>query len=76
MAELDREKIAANWVARGFSYDLWKDPHDLRWEEFRHARDELVMVLEGKVEFEIAGKVHHPKVSEELLIPADAIHSA
>ena len=76
MADLDRKKIAADWVSRGFSYDLWTDPPDLRWEDFRHATDEMVLVLAGKVEFEIAGKVYHPKVCDELLIPAGAIHSA
>jgi hypothetical protein len=28
------------------------------------------------MEFEVAGKVHHPRVGEELLIPAGAVHSA
>jgi hypothetical protein len=28
------------------------------------------------MEFEIASKVHHPQVGEELLIPAGAVHSA
>jgi len=55
---------------------LWTDPPGQRWEDFRHATDELIMVLEGKVEFEVAGKVYHPRVGEELLIPAGAMHSA
>src|SRR5215475_749404 len=76
MAEPDRSKITADWASRGFSCDLWTDPPGQRWEDFRGATDELIMVLEGKVEFEIAGKVHLPKVGEELLIPAGAIHSA
>jgi len=45
-------------------------------EGFRHATDELVTVLEGAMEFEIAGRVEHPRVGEELLIPAGAMHSA
>ena len=48
MAEPDRKKIAANWSARGFSCDLWTDPPGQRWEDFRHATDELVLVLEGQ----------------------------
>jgi quercetin dioxygenase-like cupin family protein len=36
----------------------------------------LVTVLEGQMEFEVAGVVHHPEVGEELLIPAGAVHSA
>ena len=76
MAGLDRKNIAADWAARGFSCDLWIDPPGQRWEDFTPATDELVIVLEGEMEFEIAGNVHHPKVGEELLIPARAIHSA
>ena len=76
MAELDRKKIAADWAARGFSCDLWTDPPGQRWEDFRHATDELVLVLEGQVEFEVAGQTHHPQIGEELLIPAGTVHSA
>lgn len=75
MAAPDRTKIAAGWASRGFGCDLWTDPPGQRWEDFRHATDELVMVLEGEVEFEIAGEVRHPRIGEELLIPAGAIHS-
>jgi quercetin dioxygenase-like cupin family protein len=38
---------------------LWTDQPVQRWENFRHATDELVTVLEGKMEFEIASQVHH-----------------
>jgi mannose-6-phosphate isomerase-like protein (cupin superfamily) len=76
MAELDRAKIAASWSERGFSCDLRIDPPGQRWENFRHATDELVTVLEGQMEFEVAGAVHHQKIGEELLIAAGAVHSA
>ena len=76
MAEPDRTNIAADWTKRGFSCDLWTDPPGQRWEDFTHATDELVTVLHGQMEFEIAGKVHHPKPGEELLIPAEKVHSA
>jgi quercetin dioxygenase-like cupin family protein len=55
---------------------LWIDPPGQRWEDFTHDTDEVVMLLEGEMEFEVAGKVHHPAVGEELLIPAGALHSA
>lgn len=28
------------------------------------------------MEFEVAGRIHHPDAGEELLIPAGAVHSA
>ncbi len=73
---VDREKIAEDWAKRGFSCDLWVDPPGQRWENFVHPVDELVCVLEGEMEFEVEGKVYHPKPGEELLIPAGAVHSA
>ena len=46
----DRQQIAADWAARGFSCDLWTDPPGQRWEDFTHATDEVVIVLEGEME--------------------------
>jgi len=71
-----RAKIAADWEARGFSCDLWTDPPGQCWEDFTHATDEVVVVLDGEMEFEIEGEVHHPQSGQELLIPAGAVHSA
>ena len=76
MPAVNREQIAADWASRGLSCDLWTDPPGQRWEDFRHATDELVTVLEGEMEFEVGGEVRRPQVGEELLIPAGTVHSA
>jgi mannose-6-phosphate isomerase-like protein (cupin superfamily) len=76
MSEIDRARIAHEWAKRGFGCDLWVDPPGRRWEDFRHATDELVLVLEGETEFEIDGRRLRPAVGEELLIPARSVHSA
>ena len=76
MAIIDREQVRAEWAKRRFGCDLWIDTPGQRWEDFTHPTDELVLVLEGKMEFEIAGEIHHPQIGEELLIPAGAVHSA
>ena len=73
---VDRERIAADWAARGFSCELWIDAPGQRWEDFTHATDEVVIVLEGAMEFEVEGQVVHPQPGEEPLIPAGAVHSA
>jgi quercetin dioxygenase-like cupin family protein len=75
-AKIDQKKIAAAWSARGFGCGLWTDPPGQRWEDFAHDTDEVVMLLEGEMEFEVEGNVRHPRVGEELLIPAGAMHSA
>lgn len=71
----DRSTIERQWAARGFSCDLWVDPPGQRWENFVHGVDELVMVVEGRVEFEIDGVVAVPEPGVELFIPAGARHS-
>ena len=76
MADVDLDNVAVDWRDRGFSCELWVDPPGQCWEDFTHATDELVTVLEGQMEFEVEGQVHHPQVGEELLIPAQALHSA
>ncbi len=76
LSEARLEQVARDWKARGFSCDLWVDPPGRRWEDFVHAVDELVMVVEGEMEFEVGGVVHHPKPGEELFIPKGAVHSA
>jgi quercetin dioxygenase-like cupin family protein len=76
MARIDQEQVAVDWAHRGFGCDLWIDLPGQQWENFNHATDELIVVLEGEMEFEIAGQVCHLAIGEELLIPAGAIHSA
>jgi quercetin dioxygenase-like cupin family protein len=71
----DRHDVSSDWAARGFSCDLWVDPPGQRWEGYVHATDELVLVLEGEMEFEIDGGIFHPATGEELFIPAGAVHS-
>ncbi|WP_022947704.1 cupin domain-containing protein [Methylohalobius crimeensis] len=73
--ETERQKIAQDWKRRGFSCDLWVDSPGQRWEDFVHSVDELVIVVEGEMAFEVDGKVYHPEPGEELFIPAGSPHS-
>ena len=75
LTEVEIEKIKQDWLSRKFSFGIWTDPPGQQWENFTHATDELVSVIQGDVEFEIAGVVYHPAVGEELLIPAHTLHS-
>jgi quercetin dioxygenase-like cupin family protein len=40
-----------------------------------HDVDEVVMTIEGEVEFEFSGKTTRPRPGEELMIPAGATHT-
>jgi quercetin dioxygenase-like cupin family protein len=71
----DRAAIERDWHARGFSCGLWTDPPGQEWRDFVHATDELVMLLEGDIELEIAGRTFRPSTGEEVLIPAHTAHT-
>ena len=77
----DRERVperaarSRDWARRGFGCDLWVDPPGQRWEDFVHDVDELVVVVDGDMEFEVDGEVTRPDPGEELFIPAGANHS-
>lgn len=74
--KVDRQKVSKDWAGRGYSCDLWIDPPGQEWIDFVHKVDELVMLIEGEIEFEMEGKTLRPAVGEELFIPAGVMHSA
>ena len=75
MKLINTQDVSKDWKARGFSCDLWIDPPGQCWEDFVHSADEVVLVVEGELEFEISGITSHPEIGEEIFIPAGAIHS-
>ena len=75
MASVNLQKIEREWKARGFSFGIWTDPPGQVWEGYVHDTDELFMVLEGKVELEIQGRKFCSAMGEEILIPANVVHS-
>jgi mannose-6-phosphate isomerase-like protein (cupin superfamily) len=72
---LNIEYVREKWQQRGFSCDLWIDPPGQRWEGYVHDTDEMVMIVEGEIEFETEGMPQCPNPAEELFIPAGAVHS-
>lgn len=51
----DYVKVEREWKERNFSRGLWTDPPGQRWEGYVNPVDELLLVLEGEVELELAG---------------------
>ena len=74
-SQLDTTKVETDWRARGFSFEVWTDSPGQVWADFVHDVDELVMVIDGDVEFEFGGKTIRPEPGEELMIPAHASHT-
>lgn len=73
MAEF--ENVKRDWAERGFGCDIWVDPPGKVWKDYVHATDEVVLLLEGEVEFVFGGKTYRPHIGEELLIPAGEKHT-
>jgi mannose-6-phosphate isomerase-like protein (cupin superfamily) len=69
------DAVRRDWAARGFSCEVWVDPPGQVWAGFVHAVDELVMPIEGEIEFEFDGAVYRPGAGQELLIPARRSHT-
>ena len=72
---MNRDTVAKDWWLRGFSCDLWVDPPGQVWSDYVHDVDELVMVLEGEVEFQMKGRQWRPEPGKEVLIPARTTHT-
>jgi quercetin dioxygenase-like cupin family protein len=71
----NRDQIEQEWKSRGFSCGLWTDPPGQIWENYVHDVDELIVVLEGKIELQTAGLTQCPEPGEEVLIPAHTVHT-
>ena len=72
---MNPEQIKQNWNLRGYSFGVFRDPPGRVWADFAHKTDELVVLAEGEIEFEIGGKVQRRQIGEEVFIPADAVHT-
>lgn len=74
-APLDKAAVAVDWRARGYSCGTFVDPPGRCWEDFVHACNELVTVLEGRLEMEVAGETVSVVPGDEVFIPKGARHS-
>lgn len=72
---VDRAEVAGDWRERGYSCGLFVDPPGREWNNFVHRSNELLTVVDGKLEVELAGERHLVEPGDEVFIPRDAIHS-
>lgn len=72
---VDRDAVAEDWRRRGYSCGLFVDPPGREWNGFVHGTNELVMVVEGRLELEIEGERALLEPGEEAFIPKGAVHS-
>jgi quercetin dioxygenase-like cupin family protein len=72
---LDRDKVAHDWCRRGYSCDLFTDQPGREWNDFVHATNELVVVVEGKLKLTIGGEEIIAGPGDEVFIPKGVRHS-
>lgn len=70
-----RLEVQVRWRDRGFSCELWVDPPETIWEDFVHDTDELVLLLDGQVTIEIAGRTLRLEQGKEVMLPAGVRHT-
>ena len=71
---IDRAAVARDWRARGFSCDLFVDPPGREWNGFVHGTDELVTVVEGRLEMEVGDERFLAEPGDEVFIPKGVTH--
>ncbi len=67
--------MAREWKARGYSCDVFTDPPGREWNDFVHATNELVTVLDGTLRLTIEGDEVIAQPGDEVFIPKGACHS-
>ena len=72
---VDREAVAASWRGRGYSCNDFVDPPGRAWRDFVHDCNELVTVVEGRLELDVAGERVMAEPGDEVFIPKHARHS-
>lgn len=69
------ETVAAEWKERGFSCDLFVDPPGRTWAGFIHPINEVVCVVEGRLELTVGETTVIAEPGDEVFIPAGTVHS-
>ena len=74
-APVEPAGVAAEWWERGYSCTDFSDPPGQAWRGFVHDCNELVTVVEGRLELEIEGTRVFADPGDEVFIPKAARHS-
>lgn len=74
-APVSQGEVARDWAVRGYDCRLFVDRPGQEWNDFVHATNELVTVVEGALRLTAGGREFHLTVGDELFIPRRAVHS-
>ncbi|MFQ6022257.1 MAG: cupin domain-containing protein [Acidiferrobacterales bacterium] len=72
---VEKATVADDWNRRGYSCGWFIDPPGQEWNDFVHECNELVTVVEGRLEMTVAGKTCAVHPGDQVFIPKGAVHS-
>ena len=72
---VEPEWVASDWHQRGFSCETFTDPPGRAWRDFTHDSNELITVLEGRLQLTLDGVNMILEPGDEALIPQRCLHS-
>jgi quercetin dioxygenase-like cupin family protein len=60
----------------GWSLLDWKDPPGTQYPPHRHPHDEVILMIEGTIQFRIDENIHTLNPGDRLFLPSGTVHSA
>ena len=72
---VEKAVVAQDWSNRGYSCEWFVDPPGREWNDFVHGCNELVTVVEGRLEMTVGRKSYMLQPGDEVCIPKGALHS-
>jgi mannose-6-phosphate isomerase-like protein (cupin superfamily) len=72
---LNRDQVTQDWRRRGYSCGVFIDPPGRAWNDFVHATNELVTVMDGRLMLTIGGEEVIAEPGDEVFIPKGTLHT-
>ena len=72
---VDADAVAADWRRRGYSCQDFVDPPGRCWEDFSHPTNEVIAVVDDRLEVEVEGARLLLEPGDEAFVPRGARHS-
>lgn len=69
------DEVMRDWKARGYDCRPFVDPPGQEWNNFVHQTNELITVVEGRLEMTVASQRLMVDPGDEVFIPKGAVHS-
>lgn len=69
------DHVRADWHSRGYDCHRFTDPPGQTWRDFVHETNEVVTVVDGRLELTIRDEVIEAAPGDEVFIPRGAVHT-